>query len=98
MFGLQNVSLRDVFWVGDSQEAKYSCLAGIQFLIVDRRQKRPMASLSSSYLAQPIYVLQRRGGGYAWGFCRLENGALSLCKFGAACEIPSAAQPALMPR
>ena len=78
MFGLQNVSLRDVFWVGDSQEAKYSCLAGIQFLIVDRRQKRPRASLSSPIWAQPIYVLQRRGGDYLWGFCRLENGALSL--------------------
>jgi len=78
MFGLQNVSLRDVFWVGDSQEAKYSCLAGIQFLIVDRRQKKPRASLSSPIWAQPIYVLQKRGG-YSWGFCRLENGVLSLC-------------------
>jgi hypothetical protein len=79
MFGLQNVSLRDVFWVGEVQEAKYSCLSGIQFLIVDRRQKRPRASLSSPTWAQPMYVLQRRGGGYLWGFCRLENGALSLC-------------------
>lgn len=32
-FGLPNVSLRDLFWVGD---------------------------------AQPIYVLQKRGGGYLW--------------------------------
>ncbi len=79
IFGLQNVSLRDVFWVGDWQEPKYSCLAGVQFLIVDRRQKRPRASLSSPNWAQPIYVLQRRGGGYLWGFCRLENGTLSLC-------------------
>ena len=79
MFGLQNVSLRDVFWVRDSQEAKYSCLAGVQFLIVDRRQKRPRASLSSPNWAQPVYVLQKRGGGYLWGFCRLENGALALC-------------------
>jgi transcriptional regulator with XRE-family HTH domain len=79
IFGLQNISLRDVFWVGASYEAKYSCLSGIQFLIVDRRQKRPRASLSSPIWAQPIYVLQRRGGGYLWGFCRLENGVLSLC-------------------
>jgi len=79
MFGLQNLSLRDVFWVGDSQESKYSCLEGIQFLIVDRRQKRPRPSLSCPIWAQPMYVLQKRGGGYLWGFCRLENGALSLC-------------------
>jgi hypothetical protein len=79
LFGLQSISLRDVFWVGSGQEAKYSCLSGIQFLIVDRRQKRPRASLSSPIWAQPIYVLQKRGGGYLWGFCRLENGALSLC-------------------
>ncbi len=79
IFGLQNISLRDVFWVGASYEAKYSCLSGIQFLIVDRRQKRPRASLSSPIWAQPVYVLQRRGGGYLWGFCRLENSVLSLC-------------------
>jgi hypothetical protein len=24
-------------------------------------------------------VLQKRGGSYVWGFCRLENGTLSLC-------------------
>jgi hypothetical protein len=78
-FGLQNASLRDVFWVGDVQETKYSCLAGIQFLIVDRRQKRPRASLSCPIWAQPLYVLQKRGGGYLWGFCRLESSALSLC-------------------
>ena len=78
MFGLQNLSLRDVFWVGDSQESKYSCLAGIRFLIVDRRQKRPRASLSCPNWAQPMYVLQKRGGGYLWGFCRLESGMLSL--------------------
>jgi transcriptional regulator with XRE-family HTH domain len=79
IFGLQALSLRDVFWVGDSQESKYSCLAGIRFLIVDRRQKRPRASLSCPIWAQPMCVLQKRGGGYLWGFCRLENGLLSLC-------------------
>jgi len=79
IFGLQNVSLRDVFWVGDSQEAKYSCLSRIKFLVVDRRQKKPRASLSCPNWAQPIYVLQKRGGGHLWGYCRLENGVLSLC-------------------
>lgn len=79
MFGLQSLSLRDVFWVGDSQESKYSCLAGIRFLIVNRRQKRLRASLSCPIWAQPMCVLQKRGGGYLWGFCRLENEVLLLC-------------------
>jgi transcriptional regulator with XRE-family HTH domain len=78
LFGLPNISLRDVFWVGDSPEPKHSCMAGIQLLIVDRRQKRPRASLSCPIWAQPIYVLQKRGGSYLWGFCRLENGVLAL--------------------
>ncbi len=79
MFGSQKATLRDVFWVGNSEEPKYSCLRGIRFLIVDRRQKSPRVSLSCPNWAQPMYVLQKRGGGYLWGFCRLENGALSLC-------------------
>lgn len=78
LFGLPNVSLRDLFWVGDAPEPKHSTFTGVQLLIVDRRQKRPRASLSSAIWAQPIYVLQTRDGGYRWGFCRLENGVLAL--------------------
>ena len=78
LFSLPNISLRDVFWVGDAPEPKHSSFAGVQLLIVDRRQKRPRASFSSPTWAQPLYVLQRRGGAYLWGFCRLENGTLAL--------------------
>ena len=77
-FGLANLSPRDVFWVGSSPEPKHACLAGVQLLVVDRRQKRPRASLSCPVWAQPIYVLQKRGGSYLWGSCRLENGILAL--------------------
>ena len=80
IFGLQNVSLRDVFWVGDLQEAKYSCLSGIRFVVVDRRQKRPRASLACPNWAQPIYVLQNRGWRISVGFLSAgERRALSLC-------------------
>lgn len=78
LFRLANLSPRDLFWVGDSSEPKHSCLAGVRLLIVDRRQKRPRAFLSCPTWAQPIFVLQRRGSGYLWGFCRLENGTLAL--------------------
>jgi transcriptional regulator with XRE-family HTH domain len=77
LFGLPNVSPRDLFWVGNARGPKHSCLAGARFLVVDRRQKRPKASLSSPSWAQPIFVLQRRSSGYLWGFCRLENGTLA---------------------
>jgi transcriptional regulator with XRE-family HTH domain len=78
LFGLRSVTPRDVFWVGDFHEPKYSCLAGIYFLVVDRRQKRPRVSLSAPIWAQPMYVLQKRGGTYLWGFCRQENDMLLL--------------------
>ncbi len=78
LFGLPNVSLRDLFWVGDSPEPKHSSFRGVQLLIVDRRQKRPRVSLWCPIWAQPIYVLQKRGGAYLWGFCRLENDVLAL--------------------
>lgn len=78
LFGLANLSPRDVFWVGSSHESKHACLTGVQLLVVDRRQKRPRASLSCPVWAQPIYVLQKRGGSYLWGSCRLENGILAL--------------------
>jgi hypothetical protein len=78
LFGLPNISLRDVFWVGDTPKPKHSSFAGVQLLIVDQRQKRPRASFSSPFWAQPLYVLQRRGGAYLWGFCRLENSTLVL--------------------
>ncbi len=78
LFGLPSISPRDAFWVGESPKTKHSCLAGVHLLIVDRRQKRPRASLSCPVWAQPLYVLQKRGGGYLWGFCRLENGMLAI--------------------
>ena len=78
LFRAASVSPRDLFWVGDMPEPKYSCIAGARLLIVDRRRKRPRASLSCPSWAQPIFVLQKRGGSHVWGFCRLDNGVLSL--------------------
>ena len=78
LFRAASASPRDLFWVGDKPEPKYSCTAGAQVLLVDRRQKRPRVSLSSPSWAQPIFVLQKRDGKHVWGFCRLDNGVLHL--------------------
>jgi hypothetical protein len=78
LFGLPDLSLRDVFWVGDHQTFVHAHLAGTVFLVVDRRQKRPRPSLSSPKWAQPLYLLQRRNGSNLFGYCSQENGLLIL--------------------
>ena len=76
LFGLQDLSVRDVFWAGGAEGSRHTYSAGALFLIVDRKQKIPRASLSSPVWEQPAYILQRRDGGYLWGFCTLQNGTL----------------------
>ena len=76
LFGLPDLSLRDVFWAGGAHGSIHSYSAGALFLVVDRKQKVPRPSLSSPAWAQPAYVLQRRDGSYLWGFCSLQNGTL----------------------
>ena len=78
LFGLSDLSVRDVFWAGGVQGLRYSYFAGALFLVVDRKQKTPRPSLSSPVWAQPAYVLQRRDGTYLCGFCSLQNGTLIL--------------------
>jgi transcriptional regulator with XRE-family HTH domain len=78
MFGLPEISLRDVFWVGAGKALRHSYSAGAHFMIVDRKQKNPRPSLSSPVWAQPVYVLQLRDGSYLWGFCSLQNRVLVL--------------------
>jgi hypothetical protein len=78
LFGLPDLSLRDVFWAGDNQTFVHPHLAGTVFLVVDRRQKRPRPSLSCPKWAQPLYVLQHRNGSNLIGYCSLQNGLLIL--------------------
>src|SRR6266436_412279 len=78
MFGISDLSLRDVFWAGDDQKFVHPYIAGAVFLVVDRRQKRPRPSLSFPKWAQPLYVLQQRNGGNLFGYCSLQNGLLIL--------------------
>jgi transcriptional regulator with XRE-family HTH domain len=75
-FGLRNISVRDVFWAGGISRFSHRFLKGALFLVVDRKRKHPRPALSCPKWAQPIYVVQQRGGGYLCGFCTLENGTL----------------------
>jgi hypothetical protein len=76
LFGLTDLSVRDVFWAGEIQQFLHPYLAGTAFLIVDRKKKIPKASLSSPIWAQPLYVFLRRDGSYLCGSCSLLNGTL----------------------
>jgi hypothetical protein len=78
LFGLFDLSVRDVFWAGGAQGSTHSHFAGALFLVVDRKRKTPRPSLSSAVWAQPAYVLEQRGGDYLCGFCSLENSTLIL--------------------
>ena len=78
LFGLSDLSVRDVFWAGGLRGSIASYFSGALFLIVDRRAKTPRPSLSSPAWAQPAYVLQQRDGSYLCGFCNLQNGTLIL--------------------
>jgi hypothetical protein len=78
LFGLPDISIRDVFWVGGTQEFVHPYLAGATFLVVDRKQKIPRPSLSCPKWAQPVFVLQQRDGSHLCGFCSLQNGLLIL--------------------
>jgi transcriptional regulator with XRE-family HTH domain len=78
LFGLPEISVRDVFWVGGTREFVHPYLRGATFLVVDRKQKNPRPSLSFPKWAQPVFVLQQRDGSHLCGFCSLQNGSLIL--------------------
>jgi hypothetical protein len=78
LFGLQDISVRDVFWAGGIREAVHPYFTGAVFLVVDRKRKIPRPALSCPKWAQPVYVLQQRDGSYLCGFCTLQNGTLIL--------------------
>jgi hypothetical protein len=76
LFGVLDLSVRDVFWAGGIAGSINSYSTGAQFLVVDRKQKTPRPSLSTPLWAQPAHILQRRDGSYTWGFCALQGETL----------------------
>jgi hypothetical protein len=76
LLGLQNLSVRDVFWAGADEQFRCRYLRGTVFLVVNRKSKVPKSSLSSPMWAQPLYVLQKRDGTFLCAACSLQNGTL----------------------
>ncbi len=75
-FGVAELSVRDIFWAAGMQRFVHPYLRGAEFLVVDRRKKRPRSSLSSPKWGQPLYVLLLRDGSYLCGSCTQVNGVL----------------------
>lgn len=74
--GLANLSIRDFFWAGFTGNFKHPYLKNSVFLVVNRKSKTPVASLSSPVWAQPLYVLELRDGSRLCAACSLQNGTL----------------------
>lgn len=76
ILGVPNLSVRDLFWVGATQDLLHPYLRSAAFLAVNRKSKRPAPSLSSPLWGQPLYVLELRNGNRLCGACSLQNGFL----------------------
>jgi hypothetical protein len=74
--GLEEISLRDVFWVGGQPKALHPSLAGALFVIVNRRKRKPRMFRRKSPWEQPAYLLMRRDGSYVAASCSLEDATI----------------------
>jgi transcriptional regulator with XRE-family HTH domain len=71
--GLPRLSLRDVFWVGGGEHGFHQFLEGTQFLVVNRRTKKPAPLKWEPLWKQPLYLLTRRDGSFFCGSFILEG-------------------------
>jgi hypothetical protein len=76
--GFEHISLRDVYWVGGSQDAMHPALTGALFVIVDRRKRRPRIFPGKAAWEQPVYLMRKRDGSYLLVSCSMEDGAIVL--------------------
>ncbi len=76
--GLPNLSVRDLFWVGKTEELVHPYLKGAAFLAVNRKNKSASGSPSSPVWAQPLYVLELRDGKRLCAACTVQNGWLTV--------------------
>jgi transcriptional regulator with XRE-family HTH domain len=74
--GLEDASLDDFFWIGGEYDVLHPCLANGLFVLVNRRDKRPIHFTSKPAWQQPVYVILMRNGTYLCACCGIENGTL----------------------
>jgi transcriptional regulator with XRE-family HTH domain len=78
MVGLPDLSVRDLFWAGTTEELVHPYMQGAVFLAVNRKNKSPVGSPVSPVWAQPLYLLERRDGRRLCAACSVENGMLAV--------------------
>ena len=80
-FGMEHLSLRDLFWFVPSSPSFHPYLADTDILFVDRRRKSVIAQPQSPLWAQPLYVLLGRDNKYICTSCVPDGRALTLRPF-----------------
>jgi transcriptional regulator with XRE-family HTH domain len=74
--GLEDPSLDDWFWIGGEHDVLHPLLTNGLFVLVNRRDRRPIHFTSKPAWQQPVYVIQMRAGTYLCACCGIENGTL----------------------
>ncbi|HXN74420.1 MAG TPA: hypothetical protein VN861_17870 [Candidatus Acidoferrales bacterium] len=72
--GISNFSLSDVYWVGGDRSPIHPWLVNATFVVINRRVKRPVESISTTFWEQPLYLLLARNGRYFCGCCTFQHG------------------------
>jgi len=80
-FGMQDLSMRDLFWFVPSSQSSHPYLADTDVLVVDRRKKRVVAQPHSPLWAQPLYVLLGRQNKYICTSCVRDGTTITLRPF-----------------
>lgn len=80
LFNSPDLSLRDVYWIGRKQKVFHPLLRGGLFIIVNtnRRVKKTADSGWKEIWQRPLYLILKRDGEYACGFCSLKDGILTV--------------------
>jgi hypothetical protein len=80
-FGMEDLSMRDLFWFVPSRQSFHPYLADAILLIVDRRKKRVVSQLQTPLWAQPLYVLMGRDNKYVCTSCVRDGKTITIRPF-----------------
>jgi hypothetical protein len=80
-FGMEDLSMRDLFWFVPSRQSFHPYLADAILLIVDRRKKRVVSQPQAPLWAQPLYVLMGRDNKYVCTSCVRDGKTITIRPF-----------------
>jgi transcriptional regulator with XRE-family HTH domain len=78
IFGIDHLSLSDIFWVGAESDPIHQHLANAELVAVNRRLKKLVSSLPRATQEQPLYMVLKRDGGYLCGSCTPERRGIAV--------------------